>query len=445
MKTLKYTFWGSLVVLSALWWQADPTDWSSLNGLFAWRNVLNQYTGILGIGVMSLAMLLAIRPRLLEAPLGGLDKLYRLHKWLGISGLVISITHWLLAKGPKWLVGLGWLERPARKPRPPLEPGSWQQLLAQQRGLAEAVGEWAFYAAAALMALALIKWFPYRRFVQTHRWISLAYLALALHSVVLVKFEYWQTPVGGLLAGLIGLGCVAGVMSLLGRRAGGSKVSGRITALEAHPALNALSIDVQVQPGWPGHQAGQFAFFTFHPDEGAHPFTLASAWQPETACLRIMVKALGDYTGTLATRLKVGDTVQVEGPYGRFTFAGDAPRQIWVGGGIGITPFLARLQALAAHHDGKAIDLFYATAEHDPALIQRLQHDAKRARVNLHVLWEPRDGRLDSTRLQTLIPDWRNADVWFCGPAGFGRMLREALNAQGLPAQRFHQEWFEMR
>ena len=51
MKTLKYTFWGSLVVLSALWWQADPTDWSSLHGLFAWRNVLNQYTGILGIGV----------------------------------------------------------------------------------------------------------------------------------------------------------------------------------------------------------------------------------------------------------------------------------------------------------------------------------------------------------------------------------------------------------
>lgn len=445
MKTLTYTLWLYLALLTGFWLLSDATPLASLDGFFAWRGVLMQYSGVLGIGVMSLAMLLAIRPRLLEAPLGGLDKLYRLHKWLGISGLVISITHWLLAKGPKWLVGLGWLERPARKPRPPLEPGSWQQLLAQQRGLAESVGEWAFYAAALLMALALIKWFPYRRFVQTHRWISLAYLALALHSVVLVKFEYWQTPVGGLLAGLIGLGCVAGVMSLLGRRAGGSKVSGRIMALEAHPALNALSIDVQVQPGWAGHQAGQFAFFTFHPDEGAHPFTLASAWQPETACLRIMVKALGDYTGTLATRLKVGDTVQVEGPYGRFTFAGDAPRQIWVGGGIGITPFLAQLQALAAHHDGKAIDLFYATAEHDPALIQRLQHDAKRARVNLHVLWEPRDGRLDSTRLQTLIPDWRNADVWFCGPAGFGRMLREALNAQGLPAQRFHQEWFEMR
>jgi predicted ferric reductase len=116
-----------------------------------------------------------------------------------------------------------------------------------------------------------------------------------------------------------------------------------------------------------------------------------------------------------------------------------------VGGGIGITPFLARLQALAGHNDGKAIDLFYATAEHDPAMIARLQRDAERARVNLHVLWEPRDGRLDTARLQALIPDWCHADVWFCGPAGFGRMLREELQVQGLPAQRFHQEWFEMR
>jgi predicted ferric reductase len=113
MKTLKYTFWGSLVVLSALWWQADLTDWSSLHGLFAWRNVLNQYTGILGIGVMSLAMLLAVRPVFLERQLGGLDKMYRLHKWLGIAGLVLSISHWLIAKGRNgWWRSVGWSAGP---------------------------------------------------------------------------------------------------------------------------------------------------------------------------------------------------------------------------------------------------------------------------------------------------------------------------------------------
>ena len=127
---------------------------------FSWRGVLNQYTGVLAMGVMSLAVILAVRPRWLEGPLDGLDKLYRLHKWLGIAGLTLAVTHWLLAKVPKWLVGWGWLERPKRGPRPPLEPGSLEQIFAQQRGLAESVGEWAFYAAAVLMILALIKWFP---------------------------------------------------------------------------------------------------------------------------------------------------------------------------------------------------------------------------------------------------------------------------------------------
>jgi Predicted ferric reductase len=73
-----------------------------------------QYSGVLGIGVMSAAMVLAVRPVVFEPYLGGLDKMYRLHKWLGISGLVISISHWLLAQGTKWMVGWGWLQRPAR-------------------------------------------------------------------------------------------------------------------------------------------------------------------------------------------------------------------------------------------------------------------------------------------------------------------------------------------
>ena len=41
--------------------------------------------------------------------------------------------------------------------------------------------------------------------------------------------------------------------------------------------------------------------------------------------------------------------------------------------------------------------------------------------------------------------DWREADVWFCGPARFGRILRDGLVGLGFPAERFHQELFEMR
>jgi len=51
--------------------------------------------------------------------------------------------------------------------------------------------------------------------------------------------------------------------------------------------------------------------------------------------------------------------VTVEGPYGCFDFEDNHPRQIWVAGGIGITPFVARMKYLA-HHPGERqpIDLF---------------------------------------------------------------------------------------
>ena len=74
-----------------------------------------------------------------------------------------------------------------------------------------------------------------------------------------------------------------------------------------------------------------------------------------------------------------------------------------------------------------------------------MQEDADAAGVRLHVLLSQRDGRLNAQRLTEAVPQWREAEVWFCGPAAFGRQLRQDLEAMGLPPGRFHQELFEMR
>jgi predicted ferric reductase len=157
------------------------------------------YTGIIGIGVMSIGMMLAIRPAIGENLLGGLDKSYRLHKWLGITALVIAVIHWLWAKGPKWMVGWGWLTRPARKPAAEQTVPLFQ-FFQSQRHLAEEVGEWAFYAMVLLIALALIKRFPYRYFFKTHRLLAIVYLVLVFHSTVLMKYTYWDHLIAPLMA-----------------------------------------------------------------------------------------------------------------------------------------------------------------------------------------------------------------------------------------------------
>ena len=81
---------------------------------------------------------------------------------LGLA-LVTAIAHWLWAKGPKWAVGWGWLERPSRGPQPPAS-NPVEALFASLRHTAEGLGECAFYAVVALIAVALIQRIPYRFF-----------------------------------------------------------------------------------------------------------------------------------------------------------------------------------------------------------------------------------------------------------------------------------------
>jgi len=444
MTRIKVSLLAILLLLTALWLAADtllPEPFT----YFSFRTVFMQYSGVIGIGLMSVAMLLALRPKWPEPHLDGLDKMYRLHKWLGIAALAVTIIHWWWGKGTKWMVGWGWLEKPARKPVAGETLGAIEGWLRSQRGFAESVGEWAFYAAAVLIVLALVRRFPYHWFVKTHKWIAVAYLALAYHSAVLTKVEYWTQPLGWLLAALLLGGGVAALLSLTGQIGSGRKVSGTITNLIDYPALHVLETTIALEDGWHGHAPGQFAFVTSDKNEGAHPYTIASAWNPADRQLVFITKALGDHTSHLPQRLKIGTPVTVEGPYGCFDFEDAQPRQIWVGAGIGITPFIARMKRRATAAEAKEIDLFHPTAEFEQAAIDRLTADAKAAGVQLHLLVDGKDGRLNGERIRAAVPQWQSASIWFCGPPGFGQALREDFLAHGLPPGRFHQELFQMR
>ena len=450
MQNFKRAFWTALAVLVLLWLVAEPTVFQSAT-FFALRGAMVQLSGIVAIGCMSVAMMLALRPRWPERWLGGLDKMYRLHKWLGIAALVIAIIHWLWSKGPKWAVGWGVLERPVRGPRPAIE-NPVEAFLANLREPAEGLGEWAFYATVVLIALALIQYFPYRLFYKTHRLLAVAYLVLVFHAVVLLKFSYWTSPVGGVMALLLAGGTWAAGVVLLRRVGAGRQVKGAITSLQYYPGVRALESEIEVPHGWPGHKPGQFAFATSDASEGAHPYTIASGWHAESPRITFITKELGDHTSRLREKLRVGQQVTIEGPYGCFTFDDACPHQIWIGGGIGITPFVARMKHLAMQKgtpdrpEARTVDLFHPTADVDEEAFGKLTADARSANVRLHVLVDARDGRLTGERVREAVTQWREASIWFCGPAGFGEALKRDFAAHGFPVKdRFHQEFFAMR
>ncbi len=447
MRNIKRALWGILVLLSLIWLAAEPDVFQS-EDLFALRAAMIQYSGVLAIGAMSIALVLALRPGWPETWLGGLDKMYRLHKWLGISALVFALVHWLWYEGAGWATELGLVAQPERPALPPIE-NPVQQFLAGLHDPAQGVGKLAFIISVLLIVLALVPRFSYWWFFKTHRLLAVAYLVLAFHTAVLAEFAYWTQPVGIVLAVLLACGTVAAVIVLLRRVGISRQAMGNITTLTKYPGVRALEIGMTMEPGWRGHQPGQFAFVTSDRGEGAHPFTIASAWNAADRGITFITKALGDYTSRLPDTLAVGQEVRVEGPYGRFTFDDECSRQIWIGGGIGITPFIARMKYLAGQPDrraGQAIDLFHSSGGIDEEAFARATADAAAAGVRLHIFIDARDGLLTGERIRAAVPEWREASIWFCGPAGFADTLKRDFSAQGFDVKtRFHQELFSMR
>ncbi len=335
-----------------------------------------------------------------------------------------------------------------QRPSIPLIADPIAQFLASYRGIAEGVGEWTFYASVILIVVALVNWIPYRLFYKTHRFMAVAYLALVFHATVLTKFSYWLSPVGLILVPLLLAGTWGAFISLLGHIGNGRRALGAISALQAYPGVRALEIVIDVPEGWHGHKPGQFAFVRSDPGEEPHPYTIASAWEDRVHSITFIVKELGDHTSKLRNKLLIGQTVCIEGPYGCFTFDDDYPEQIWIGGGIGITPFVARMKQLAAVGSRKPqkIHLFHPTAERDNQALIRLAADANASSVNVHVLIDSVDGYLDGNRIRKAVPGWRDASIWNCGPVGLGSALRKDFGAAGIPIEkRFHQELFAIR
>ena len=378
--------------MTIVWAVVNANSLLTTQDFFAWRRLLLQYSGILAMATMSIGMLLAMRLTWIENKFNGLDKAYRLHKWLGVTALIFIVSHWLLINVPRWLVEAGFLIKPTRLPGP-TETVALFRFFDSQRDFAEKIGEYSFYVLFVLIVIALIKRFPYRYFFMTHRWIALVYLVLILHAVILMKYSYWSSPLGVLMAVLMLLGILAAFTSLFRRIGQSHKAVGEVSHVHYLDGVKVNSISIQLRSTWPEHRAGQFAFVTFDRHEGAHPFSITSVWLGDGQ-LSFLIKALGDYTNTISTKVKIGDYVVIEGPYGRFNFDDKATRQIWIGGGIGITPFIARMKVLAVRPDGRTIDLFHTTLDIDDTALQLLKEDAIAAGVHLHLMITSRDGCL---------------------------------------------------
>ncbi|KAI5915822.1 ferric reductase-like transmembrane domain-containing protein [Thauera sp. 2A1] len=436
-------FLTAFIALVTLAWGWDLLSASGAAGTlnpWAVRQHALTLTGLWSFSLMSLAMVLATRPAWLERPFGGMDRIYRVHKWAGILAISLGGLHWLVEMSDDIIKAVY-----GRAGRLPKDGGAFLEAM---RDAAESLGEFAIYALLAMLVLTLWKRFPFKLWRYLHKVMPVLYLALAFHAAFLAPLGYWSQPVGALMALLIAAGSVASVHALAGWIGRSRRAEGVVEAVN-EPAPGVTEVVCRLNEAWRGHRAGQFAFVTFERFEGAHPFTIASADRGDRR-ITFQIKALGDYTHGLAQKLVPGQPVRVEGPYGCFELPSGKRRreQVWIAGGIGVTPFLAWLEALQAAPDkAPEVDFYYSVRRRDAdPFVARLEAlCATLPSVRLHVLSSEHNEKLSAETLRERGRHGRRAEIWFCGPQGLADKLRDGLRRLGMGGVRFHQEAFEMR
>jgi len=226
-------------------------------------------------------------------------------------------------------------------------------------------------------------------------------------------------------------------------------------------SADVLSLTMQSPDGQPlpAARPGQYIVLRLQPTAGGAPIfrSYSLSGPPSAERYRISVKIEpGGVAGTwLRDRARVGDPLDVSSPRGSFILqAGERP-VVLISAGIGATPVLAMLHALAVARSARQVLWLQAARdrEHHPfgaevrrlmlAFPQRRSYVCYSKPASFDKLGEDFDaaGHLSRSVFEEAgMP--READVYLCGPAAFMADMKAALAGYGVPPERIHIEIF---
>jgi ferredoxin-NADP reductase len=202
--------------------------------------------------------------------------------------------------------------------------------------------------------------------------------------------------------------------------------------------------------GWRDHRAGQFVRIGVPIGGRRHTRTYSISSAPARAdgCIDITVKAVegGHVSQYLVRQTKVGQYLPLAEPQGDFVLPEAMPvHPLFITGGSGITPVMSILRAYVDEYEvmPDISHMHYAPTERDLIFGGELQQ-LDRVQQNYHLntfYTRAGDAHFNAAQLELACPDWREREVWACGPAGLLDAV-EAHWAQAGLANRVHTERF---
>jgi predicted ferric reductase len=385
---------------------------------------LANVAALLGTAAFAVTLVLGSRLRVVERLFLGLDRTYRVHRSLGLAAVSLVVLHAVLLVLSQALLS---------------GAHAWT-LLSPRAGWRVFVGVVALAGLLAGLALTLFARMRHETFVRVQRSMGIGFVLAGVHVFVVPGTKASSRPLTVYLGLLTALALAAFARRSLLARSLVRRHRYRVDGVN-RLAPDAVEIVLGREGGTFRFQPGQFVFVQFAAlGREAHPFSIASA--PGEAALRLVVKALGDHTRALM-ELPPGGSAELEGPFGTFSHLAIAnPRQVWIAGGIGITPFLSMARSL--DRTAREIDLYYCTpaAEHAYCLDELFQVADQNPRVRVIPIRKADLGRLSADDIEGASRDLAEKDILICGPPVMVRNLTRQLRARGVPRARIHYEDF---
>ncbi len=389
---------------------------------------VGQMLGLVGMTMFALTLVLSTRHPKLERFFNGMNRVYTAHHVFGAIAFSLILFHPIALALKYALFSTN---------------AAANFLLSTDPSI--------LFGTAALLSMMLLLFltffvsFAYHKWEITHRFLAAAFILASIHTLII----YSDTQLSPLLYWYMVLVIVIGSIPILYRTVMPRLfVSYAEYIIDEVRPLDEHTVELFMTPVFKPiiHTAGQFIFISFENEtvgKESHPFSIVSA--PGDPRLTIAIKSLGDHTGRFKL-IEKGMIAKVEGPFGMFSYTTARGKdQIWIAGGIGITPFISMARSVT--DPAYRIKVYYCVKDQAEAVFLNdlIAITEKNPNVETMAFCSSERGYISADALQTMHGDLLAKEFFICGPPAMMQGLKEQLIRKGVPKKHIHTEEFSFR
>lgn len=412
----------SVALLPVILWLIANKDYVASDNYLL---TISKLFALAGFGLYGWSIMLSSRASIFVKLYGGLLSLYRWHHRIGISALILLIIH-------PTAVMLRYLE---------ISFESFLNYIRPTLDLPKIAGMIALSVLFLGVVASIFIKLKHETFVKLHAAMGIFFFLAAYHAFLMPTSDIGDSIILTTYATfwILASAFVVIYRSLLRRS---FNPSYEYIVQNIANFKDYLKLTIRPKKDFISPLPGQFVFVK--PIKGkvpneSHPFSVVSSYK--SGSLSFLIKNDGDFTGKM-NLLKSGDSIEVDGPWGEFASElENEANQIWIAGGIGITPFIS----MASNLKYQQVSLYYSIRSKDHAyLVPELKNIAlKNKNFKLNLIDTSIDNLLTIDDLKK-DNKFSSSAFWICGPPKMITHFKKELKKCGVKSSKIHTEEFKL-